>query len=49
MLGAFDDPATIQVRDNVNHVFAEQELDWLHVDDGFPRVDGLPSGLYKVE
>jgi len=49
MLGAFDDPSLIEIDGNVEHVFAERELSWVHVDDGFPRVEGQPKGLYKVK
>ncbi|MDJ0945579.1 MAG: GFA family protein [Kiloniellales bacterium] len=49
MLGAFDDPSLIEIDGNVEHVFAERELDWLHLDDDFPRVDGQPMGLYKIK
>ena len=45
MLGAFDDPSLIAVDGNVEHVFAERELSWVHVDDGLPRVEGQPHAL----
>jgi hypothetical protein len=48
LLGALDDPSQIEVKDNVNHLFAKYELDWLHVDDGFPRVEELPGSLFKI-
>ena len=48
LLGAFDDPSQIRVDDNVNHIFAKYELDWLNIDDGFPRVDELPGSLFKI-
>lgn len=31
MLGAFDDPSLIEIDGNVEHVFAERELDWVRV------------------
>jgi hypothetical protein len=49
LLGAFDDPSKIEIHDNVNHIFAERELAWLHVDDGFPRVEGMPDGLFRID
>jgi hypothetical protein len=49
LLGAFDDPSKIEIHDNVNHIFAERELAWLHVDDGFPRVEGIPDGLFRID
>ena len=48
MLGAFDDPSLIEIVGNVEHVFAERELSWARVNDGFPRFTGQPKGLYKV-
>jgi hypothetical protein len=48
-LGCFDDPAQIQIDGNVDHIFAERELGWLHLDDGFPRHATLSGGLYKIE
>lgn len=47
MLGAFDDPSLIEVAGNVDHVFAERELSWTHVDDGSTRHVGQPQ-YYKV-
>ena len=49
LLGAFDDPSLIEIEGNVEHVFAECELSWVHVDDGFSRVKGNPMGFYKVK
>ena len=45
LLGTFDDPALIEVRDNVDHVFAERELAWMKVDDHFPHAEGMPESL----
>ena len=39
----------IRVDANVHHIFAERELDWLRVDDGFTRAEGLPASLYKIK
>jgi len=47
-LGCFDDPSQIQIG-NVDHVFAERQLAWLPIDDGYPHHVGIPSGLFKVE
>jgi hypothetical protein len=49
LIGAFDDPSQIRVDNNANHIFAKYELDWLHVNDGFPRVEELPGSLYKLK
>jgi hypothetical protein len=49
MLGAFDDPSQIAVNDNVEQVFAERELPWLHVAGGFTRHIGQPMGMYNVK
>lgn len=49
MLGSFDDPSLIEVDGNVEHVFAERELKWLPVADGFPRSAGQPQGYYKIK
>jgi hypothetical protein len=49
LLGAFDDPSQIQIGRKVDHIFAERELDWLRIDDGLPRNEGMPSGLHKIE
>ncbi len=40
LLGSFDDPSKIKVDDNVDHIFSERELEWLHIDDQFPRLEG---------
>jgi hypothetical protein len=48
LLGAFDDPSRIEVSDNVHHIFAKYELDWMPIDDGFSRVDELPGSLFKI-
>ena len=40
LLGSFDDPSKIKIDDNVDHVFSERELEWLHTDDQFPRSEG---------
>ncbi len=49
LLGAFDEPSKITVGNNVHHIYAKYELDWLHVDDGFPRIEELPGSLYKIK
>lgn len=49
LLGAFDDPSQLLVDNNVNHIFAERELNWLHIADGFPRAEGLPGSLYRIK
>lgn len=49
LLGVFDDPSKIEVDDNVEHVFAERELEWMRIDDAFPHSEGLPHGLVRNE
>ena len=48
MLGAMDAPDQIALPESVEHVFAERELHWLKVDDGFARIEGQPA-LYEIK
>ena len=49
LLGALDEPLEIKVTDNVHHIYAKNELNWIHVDDGYARIDELPGSLFKIK
>lgn len=48
LLGAVDDPSLIQVDGNLDHMFGTRELHWIRIDDGLPREEGVPGGLYEI-
>jgi hypothetical protein len=46
MIGAFDQPATLKP---AFHIFAQEQLPWLHFDDGLPRYRTTPSAGEKMD
>ena len=46
MVGAFEAPETLKPQ---FHVFAQERLPWLHLDDGLPRYRTTPSAGEMME